>query len=90
MIPVPKTEPHERRSEPRQKIGNAIVKLDPGDGQGPVACFVWDISEHGARLKLVQTIELPKVVHVLIGNIAKAATIVWRKDDQIGVEFFPE
>jgi hypothetical protein len=80
----------ERRSEERQFIGNPLVKLDPGEGRPPLACFVWDISERGARLKLSQVIELPKTVGVLIGNVRKDARVVWSKGDQIGLEFFPE
>jgi hypothetical protein len=83
-----KTEAAEHRSKPRQRM-NAIVKLDPSNGNEPIACFVWDISESGARLKLAVDSDLSKVVQVVIGNVRKPATVVWRKGDQVGLEFFP-
>jgi hypothetical protein len=82
-------QPLERRSKPRQRM-NAIVKLDAGTGSEPIACFVWDMSEDGARLKLSVSTDLEEVVNVLIGNVRKPATVRWRKGDQIGLEFFPD
>jgi hypothetical protein len=86
----PATHAEERRREQRQHIGSPLVKLDPGLGGEPIGCFVWDISERGARLKLARAVALSDVVGVLIGNVRKDARVVWRKEDQIGVEFFPE
>jgi hypothetical protein len=80
----------ERRSQKRQRVGKYLLRLDPGSGREPVTCSVWDISERGARLTLSEIIDLPKVVHILIGNLRKPAAVAWRIDDQIGVEFFPE
>jgi hypothetical protein len=79
----------ERRRQERQFVGNPLVKLDPGRGE-PLACFVWDISESGARLKLAQPVDLPSTVTILIGNVRKSGRVVWRRDDQVGIEFFPE
>jgi hypothetical protein len=89
MDALAKTEAAERRSEPRQRM-NAVVKLDPSNGGDLIACFVWDMSESGARLKLSVDSELSQVVQVLIGNVRKPATVVWRKGDQVGLEFLPE
>ena len=69
---------------------NAIVKLDPCNGSELIACFVWDMSERGARLKLAVDCELGKIAQVLIGNVRKPATVAWRNGDQVGLEFFPE
>ena len=89
MDALAKTEAAERRREPRERI-NAIVKLDPCNGSEPIACFVWDMSESGARLKLEVESDLGKTVQVLIGNVRKPATVVWRKGDHVGLEFVPE
>lgn len=89
MDALTNNEAAERRREPRQRM-NAIVKLDPCNGCEPIACFVWDMSERGARLKLEVDSELGKTVQVLIGNVRKPATVVWRQGDQVGLEFFPE
>jgi hypothetical protein len=40
----------DRRSEPRQRVVNFVLKLDPCDGRAPIICAVWDISEGGTRL----------------------------------------
>ena len=80
--------PEERRREPRQAFNGCLVKIDLGPGQEAIVCFVWDMSLNGARLKLSKSVELPKVISVLIGNVRKGARIVWRNGDQIGIEFF--
>jgi hypothetical protein len=69
---------------------NAIVKLDPCNGDEPIACFVWDMSDRGSRLKLAVDSVLGTMVQVLIGNVRKPATVVWRKGDHVGLEFVPE
>jgi hypothetical protein len=78
----------ERRSEKREHFGGTyLVKLDPGKGGCPFTCFVWDISEHGIRLKLSERAGLPPVVHIMIGNVRKAAKVIWQKGDQVGLQF---
>ena len=78
----------ERRSKKREHVGGTcLVKLDPGKGASPFTCFVWDISENGIRLKLSERRSLSPVVHVLIGNVRKAAKLVWQRGDQIGLQF---
>jgi len=85
----PTQEPDDRRSEPRQKPCKAIVQLDPCNGHPPIACFVWDLSDNGARLKLSVEIELAKVVYLIVENDRKPAAVAWRKADQVGLQFFP-
>ena len=46
----------DRRSEPRRRVDNFLLRLDPGDGRAPIICAVWDISEGGTRLKLAQDV----------------------------------
>ena len=79
----------DRRSEPRRRVDNFLIKLDPGNGRPPITCAVWDVSTGGTRLKLAEAIELPPVVHVIIGNVRKTARVVWRKADQIGLQYLP-
>ena len=80
----------DRRSETRRRADYCLVKLDPGRGRAPITCFVWDISEGGTRLKLSENIDLPSVVHVVIGDVRKAARVVWRKADHIGLQYLPD
>ena len=77
----------ERRSEKRQTFGDYLVKLDPGKDQAPFTCFVWDMSEGGARLKMSEKIDLPPHVHIIIGNVRKAARVIWQKADHVGLKF---
>ena len=80
----------DRRSEPRQRVVNFVLKLDPCDGRAPIICVVWDISEGGTRLKLAQDVELPTVVDVVIGNVRKTARVVWRKADHVGLQYISD
>jgi PilZ domain len=80
----------ERRSEKRQFIGHYLVKLDVGKARSPLTCFVWDISERGARLKLSERIDLVGVVYVIIGSVRVCARVIWQKADQVGLEFLPD
>ena len=80
----------DRRSEPRRRVVDFQIKLDPGGGRAPITCSVWDVSTGGTRLKLAEDIELPPVVHVVIGNVRKAARVVWRKADQVGLQYLPD
>lgn len=77
----------DRRSEPRRRVEAFLLKLDPGDGRTPITCSVWDITEGGTRLKLAEDVELPSVDHIVIGNVRKAARVVWRKADHVGLQY---
>ena len=82
-------EPVERRSEQRHQPSQFLVKLDPGNGQKPFTCFVWDLSASGIRLKLSENVELPRVVHVIIDNVRRPAKVIWRKGDHVGLSLLP-
>jgi hypothetical protein len=79
----------ERRAHERYRVNNYHLKLDPGMGRPPIVCSVWDVSEGGTRLKMSEPIDLPRVVHILIGNIRRTAWVVWQKADHVGLEYFP-
>jgi hypothetical protein len=80
----------ERRSSERVNIGRYLLKLAPGGGREPFTCFIWDLSETGARLKLSEYGPLPRQVTVMIGNVTKTARVVWRDGFDIGIEFLEE
>ena len=80
----------DRRSEPRRRVDHFLLRLDPGDGRAPITCAVWDISEGGTRLRLAEDVALPAVVHVVIGNVRKAARVVWRKADHVGLQYISD
>jgi len=68
-------------------MGDYVLQVDARDGREPMTCFIWDISEAGARLTYTQDARLPDEVAILIGNVTHRARVVWQKGDQIGVEF---
>jgi hypothetical protein len=80
----------DRRSEPRWRVDNCLLKLDPGGGRAPITCFIWDVSAGGTRLKLAENVELPPIVHITVGNVCKAARVVWRKADHVGLQYLPD
>jgi hypothetical protein len=78
----------DRRSRARQKsflqgrvfFNNRRSSLD---------CLVRDFSEHGARLKVSDSVVLPEVVELYIPNKDEAyrAHVQWRAGDEVGVAF---
>jgi PilZ domain len=92
MQPDPLSEElNERRDAPRIDLDGAYsMRLDPGDGREPITCLLMDFSVTGVRLKLPDDIELPRDVHILIGELSHNARIVWRKDGVIGVDLIDE
>ncbi len=53
-------------------------------------CALLDYSVTGVRLELPENIALPAQVHVLIGDLAHNARIVWRRGTTVGVDFIDE
>ena len=62
------------------------MRLDPCDGRAPFTCALLDHSVTGMRLELPDDVVLPAEVHVLIGEIAHNARVVWRKANVVGVD----
>lgn len=78
----------ERRRHPREVIGgDYALRVDTGNGRPAVKCFIWDISEGGARLTLTESATMPERLTALIGNVTRPLRLVWQTDDQIGIEF---
>jgi PilZ domain len=78
----------ERRRHVREVIGgDYVLRVDTGGKREPTKCFIWDISEGGARLTLTEHTRMPAEMAVLIGNVKRSVRLVWHKEDQIGIEF---
>jgi hypothetical protein len=78
----------ERRRHTREVIGgDYVLRVDTGEGHGPLKCFIWDISEGGARLTLTEKVRMPDKMAALIGNVTRPIRLVWHNGDQIGIEF---
>ena len=81
----------DRRDAPRTDLdGCYSMRLDPCDGRGSINCALLDYSVTGARLQLPEDVELPAEVHVLVGELAHNARIVWRNGTTVGVDFIDE
>jgi PilZ domain len=65
------------------------ARVSYGDGAMTTACTVNQLSDVGARLNISGACSLPETFEVAIPqrNIARRARLVWRKDDQAGVDF---
>lgn len=81
----------DRRDAPRTDLdGRYSMRLDPCDGRGPINCALLDFSVTGVRLQLPEDVELAAEVHVLVGELAHNARIVWRNGTIVGVDFIDE
>src|SRR5215203_813849 len=81
----------DRRDAPRVEVeGRYSMRLDPCDGREAIICALLDYSVTGVRLELPENIALPAQVHVLIGELAHNARIVWRRGTTVGVDFIDE
>jgi hypothetical protein len=65
------------------------ARISYGDGALSIECTVNQLSDVGARVNLVHTFALPDTFDIAIPqrDIARRAKLVWRKDDQVGIEF---
>jgi hypothetical protein len=80
----------ERRSEPRQSIGNQVVLVDLGDGRGAVSCCIWDISARGACLMVPPDIPTPLNLRVYLDTGWQSGAVVWRRWSHVGIKFAEE
>jgi hypothetical protein len=81
----------DRRDAPRAAIDRQYsMRLDPCDGRAPFTCAVLDHSVTGMRLEMPDDVVLPVDVHILIGEIAHNARVVWRKANVVGVDLIDE
>ena len=77
----------ENRKSPRQEV-NLPAEVEFGDGIFHVDCVIWDWSDHGARLTLPVSLGLADVFTLrLQGSDDRQCRVVWRSDEQVGVEF---
>lgn len=87
-----------RESKPaearRSKRGRTYLqaRISYGDGAITTECTVNQLSDVGARINIAGSIALPEMFDVVIPQkgASRRARLVWRKDDQVGVDFFDE
>jgi hypothetical protein len=82
------TEDHRAAARRRVLKGGRIVI---NDGFSTFECTVRNLSETGARLKVVSIIGIPDRFELLMDDGRKfACTAKWKTEFEIGVEFVPE
>ena len=78
----------EQRQSPRQTV-NRAAWVDTGAVGARRDCLLVDISETGARLQ-VDTSPVPDTFQLLLspgGEERRDCRVVWRSDNQLGVQF---
>jgi PilZ domain len=65
------------------------ARVSYSDGAISTACTVNQLSDVGARLNITSAFSLPETFEVAIPQrgILRRARLVWRKDDQAGINF---
>jgi hypothetical protein len=66
------------------------ARISYGDGAISAECTVNQLSDVGARINIAGSIALPDMFDIVIPQkgATRRAKLIWRKDDQVGVDFF--
>jgi hypothetical protein len=79
----------DRRHERKPFAHSAQVTL--GDGSSPQPCEILDISDGGAKIRLMkcEVQELPEMVFLLLANgkVRRSCKVAWRFGLDVGVQF---
>jgi hypothetical protein len=82
-----------RRVERRKHVRGGIIETAWMLMEGapfPFVCVIWDKSEGGTRVAVANPQSIPNEITLLLKRDATYGTrcrVVWRTDDQIGLEF---
>jgi hypothetical protein len=93
MTPTPADEPPKEQSpQPRQSVRERTflpARIKFGDGVLSTQCTVTQLSAVGARLNISASVSMPDRFDIEIPQrgLSNRARLVWRKDDQAGIEF---
>jgi hypothetical protein len=85
-----------KRRERRKHSRHTVIStswIEVGDGNPPLVCVLWDISESGARLAIASPEKLPAEFSLFASRgsrIGVRCRIVWRTEDQIGLQFLED
>jgi hypothetical protein len=68
------------------------ARISYGDGAISTECTVNQLSDVGARINVASSVVLPDMFEIAIPQkgISCRAKLIWRKDDQVGVDFLDE
>jgi hypothetical protein len=76
----------ERRNASRQKAV-ADAWADPGGMEPAIPCKLLDISNIGAKLGVDAGASIPESFTLHAGGTKTSARVIWRRQNQVGVEF---
>ena len=81
-------EPDDRRGNPRRRVVKA-AKVAFGDYVFVRDAALRDVAPNGARIRVAGIDQLPDEFHVILvaEKSMRKAHVVWRSDDEVGVEF---
>ncbi|HEX3406392.1 MAG TPA: hypothetical protein VHS81_04065 [Caulobacteraceae bacterium] len=79
-----------RRVAARQRVLLSALVVDLG-ADTVAACRIENVSDFGARIKLAEPRYLPPTFWLIAvtSGLAYDATVIWRKDERLGVEVGP-
>jgi hypothetical protein len=68
------------------------ARIRYGDGAISTECTVNQLSEVGARINIASSVALPDVFEIAVPQrgISRRAKLIWRKDDQVAVDFLDD
>jgi len=78
---------NQRRTIRKQVQFHALLTVDKGKTHLP--CSIRDVSETGARIRLLRHVELPAIVHLvdIPNKMAYEAAVIWRRAPLHGLAF---
>lgn len=68
------------------------ARISYGDGAISTECTVNQLSDVGARINIASSVALPDVFEIAVPQrgISCRAKLIWRKDDQVAVDFLDD
>jgi hypothetical protein len=86
---APKPKGQDRRDPPRKRTRLRCGKILDQRGKFLIECQVHDRSAHGAQLRLMGAVALPRHIRFFDDEQGALvdAEVIWRRKDEIGVQF---
>jgi hypothetical protein len=84
---TPDLDAAERRVEPRVNMDGQAVRVDVGDGQEHITCYIVNLSKRGACIMMPKGVALPYSFKIEIEGRWRNADTVWNRWPQLGIQF---
>lgn len=79
-----------KRRSPRKRALKPAKLIFGAKDAVTVDCIIRNVSETGARLQVPLTVMIPNAFKFAHAGSVRAATVVWRKGDTMGIRFDKE